>query len=236
MAVLRAAFFDMGSTLIQGPQGQNLWHPVVMERIARAFGSRDWAEELYRTDLRRPPPDDPYRQETNRWMADWFRERGETFSDDEVERLRCAFAAPIPAGYSLARGAAEAVRWCKDRGLVVAVLTNTISRGDIEVRSDCDRFGLLIDYVVSSYSTGWAKPHRAMFERALGLTGIAPAEAVMIGDEYLPDVVGAKRVGVRAVWRSAHGVPPAQFAERPDAVIASLEQLPSVLETWCGPS
>jgi len=116
------------------------------------------------------------------------------------------------------------------------VLTNTLTRGDDEVRRDWERFGLgaVVDEVISSYSTGWAKPHPAMFDRALASSGASADEAVMIGDEFLADVVGAKRAGMRAVWISAAPIEHAQYVERPDAVIESLLDLPSLLEPWLG--
>lgn len=232
VAVVRAVFFDMGGTLVHAPSGDP-WYPLVMERIAHAFRPCDWAEELYRTDLwKRASPDDPLRQETRRWLSDWLREHGHTFGDADVERLRAAFAAPMPAAYRLAPGAGEAVRWCVRRGIPTAVLTNLLSRGDSEVRADCDGFALPIDHVISSYSTGWAKPHRAMFERALAMTGVGPSDALMVGDDYSADIVGAKRVGLRAIWVTSRERRPSQFTERPDAVVASLEELPSILERW----
>ncbi len=232
-ASLRAAFFDMGDTLVEAPPGQDFWHPVVMERIAEEFGPRPWAEALYRTDLRRRASE-PYRQETNRWISDWLREQGQPLTDAEVEKLRRAFAAPLPAVFSLTVGAAEALRWCKANGLSVALLTNTITRGDDEIRRDWKRFGLdaSIDHVVSSYSTGWEKPHGAMFERALELSGASQDEAVMIGNEFLADVVGAKRAGIRAIWVNPVPTERRQYTERADAIIPSLLDLPSVLQPW----
>ncbi len=166
---LRAAFFDVGGTLIGWSSGDDPWRPVVMKAIEREFGSRSWAEALYAADIRRPPADDPYRQETNRWLAEWLTSNAETLTDSEVERLRMAFAAPLDRGLELLPGAADALRWCKCQRLATVLVTNTISRGDDEVRRDWERFGLsdVIDHVVSSHSTGWMKPHPAMYRRAL---------------------------------------------------------------------
>lgn len=225
---LRAAFFDMGDTLVGSRPGEDPWRPVVMARVEREFGAAPWAEQLYAADIRRPPADDPFRQETNRWLAEWLRGRGDAWSEKDVERLRRAFASPLPEAFSLAPGAEAALRWCKSRGLAVAVLTNTITRGDADVWHDCRRLGLegLVDEVVSSYSTGWSKPHPAMFERALAFVGVQPEEAFMVGDQLREDVLGAKRMGLRAVWKSAQPSPEMRADERPDAVIASLLDLP----------
>jgi HAD superfamily hydrolase (TIGR01509 family) len=227
-------FFDMGGTLVGGPQGEDPWYPVVMQRVAEEFGQCPWAEELYRTDLWQRSSE-PYRQETNRWISEWLSEHDQALSDAQVERLRRAFAAPLPSVFTLKPGAAEALRWCKAHGLSVAVLTNTMTRADDDIARDWERFGLAatIDEVVSSYSTGWAKPHAAIFERALASSRSSPSEAVMIGDEYLADVVGAKRAGMRAIWISPKRIEQSEFVERPDAIVASLLELPTELDRWC---
>ena len=223
----------MGGTLVEGPSGEDLWYAPVMARVTREFGPSPWAEALYKTDLW-PRSSEPHRQETNRWMSEWLRERDLYVSDAQVERLRAAFAAPLPKEFVRTPGAVEALRWCKAQGLSVAVLTNTLSRGDAEVRGDSERLGLgaSVDHVVSSYSTGWAKPHPAMFRRALAFFGSAPEQTVMIGDEFAADVVGAKRAGMRAVWVSAAAGELPDHAERPDAIISSLLELPRVLDQW----
>lgn len=222
----------MGDTLVEARPGEDHWRPVVMARVEREFGVLPWAELLYAADIRRPLADDPFRQETNHWIAEWLRERGEIWTGAQVERLRVAFASPLPDAFSLAPGAEAALRWCKAHGLSVAVLTNTITRGDAEVWYDCRRLGLggLVDEVVSSYSTGWSKPHPAMFERALAFAGVEPGAAFMVGDQFREDVVGAKQVGLRAVWKSARPTP--ETADYPDAVIESLLDLPRIAEAW----
>ena len=230
---LRAAFFDMGDTLVEARPGADHWRPVVMARVERKFGPLPWAELLYAADIRRPAADDPFRQETNRWIAAWLHDRGENWSEAQVERLRIAFASPLPDAFSLAPGAEAALRWCKARELSVAVLTNTITRGDAEVWQDCRRLGLegLVDEVVTSYSTGWSKPHPAMFERALAFVGVEPGEAFMVGDQFREDVVGAKQMGLHAIWKNTRPTPEGATV-RPDAVIASLVELPQIAQAW----
>ncbi|HEX9494795.1 MAG TPA: HAD family hydrolase [Candidatus Limnocylindria bacterium] len=229
----KAAFFDLGDTLVEAIPGEDHWKPVVMARVEAAFGALPWAEELYAADIRSATAGDPYRQETNRWLADWLRGRGEPWPDADVERLRLAFASPLPDAFTLAPGAEAALRWCKARGMTTALLTNTITRSDLEVAHDCRRLQVegLIDHIISSYSIGWSKPHPAMFEKAMRLAGVGPDVAFMVGDDLLADVVGAKRAGMRAIWKSARAVPDG-LEERPDAVIRSLVELPATVGSW----
>jgi HAD superfamily hydrolase (TIGR01509 family) len=231
--VLRGVFFDMGGTLVTYAGTDDPWRAPVLEAIEREFGKRWWAEPLYAADIRRPPAGDPYRQETERWLAEWLRERGEDLDAGQIARLRRAFARPLPTAFVLAAGAAEALAWCRASGLAVAVLTNTLSRGDAEVQEDFQRLGLdgLVDHIATSYSTGWEKPHPAMFERALAEAGIAASEACMVGDILEVDVAGAKGLGMRAIWVRAEAAAVTENV-RPDAEIESLRELPDTLGPW----
>jgi putative hydrolase of the HAD superfamily len=57
----------------------------------------------------------------------------------------------------------------------------------------------LIDVAISSSQHGYMKPHPSIFEAALKLAGVQPAEAVMVGDSLAQDIEGARRVGMKAV-------------------------------------
>jgi putative hydrolase of the HAD superfamily len=57
----------------------------------------------------------------------------------------------------------------------------------------------LIDVAISSSQHGYMKPHPSIFEAALTLAGVSPAEAVMVGDSMTQDIEGARRVGMKGV-------------------------------------
>src|SRR5258708_34755166 len=64
----KAAFFDLGDTLVEAIPGEDHWKPVVMARVEAAFGALPRAEGLYAAAIRSAPAGDPYRQGTNRWL------------------------------------------------------------------------------------------------------------------------------------------------------------------------
>ena len=45
------------------------------------------------------------------------------------------------------------------------------------------------------------KPHPQIFKTALDALQVAPREAVFVGDRVPEDVAGAKRIGMRGVWK-----------------------------------
>jgi FMN phosphatase YigB (HAD superfamily) len=52
---------------------------------------------------------------------------------------------------------------------------------------------------VSSAEVGVGKPHPAIYERALEVAGVEPAQAVMVGDSPDTDIAGALALGIGAV-------------------------------------
>lgn len=50
-----------------------------------------------------------------------------------------------------------------------------------------------------SGDVGYVKPHRRPYEVMLGELGLAPENCVYVGDNWLADVQGSKRVGMRSV-------------------------------------
>ncbi|HYK97422.1 MAG TPA: HAD family hydrolase [Candidatus Acidoferrales bacterium] len=238
---LKAVFFDVGDTLVEGWIGRERTNELVREVLRREFGDRDWYDRFLDADLGvhhgDRTDDAALRQETHRWYEEWFRNAQIGIDDIDVDRLRVAATAPLDLVAKPVPGAFTAVRWCKSKGFKVALVTNTLSRGDAEVWEDWRRFGLAdaIDAVASSHSVGWQKPHRAIFERALELTGVRAADTVMVGDRTDADILGAKRLGMRAVLRRTTNPGAMDDAGvSPDAIIDDLTALPDVLTAWIG--
>ncbi len=225
---LRAVFFDVGDTLVQHWKPQAEIQALTLDALRREFGERAWYRKFVEAEIapnHRHESEEDLRQETNRWYADWFRNSQIGIDDIEIDHFRVATTLPLDLVGTLVPGTPEALRWCKERGLTVGLITNTLSRGDEEVRADWD--------VVSSHSVGWQKPHAAIFRHALELSGVPASDAAMVGDRMVQDIWGAKRVGMRAIWRRPlAGAPQEPVDVEPDAVIDDLTELRAVLEAW----
>jgi len=85
----------------------------------------------------------------------------------------------------------------------------------------------LITAAVSSSDHGFLKPHPSIFRAALELTGVGSDEAVMVGDSYDHDVLGAAAVGMRGVLLARGG---ADGSPADVTVIRSLRELPDVVD------
>ncbi len=126
--------------------------------------------------------------------------------------------------------AAPALRELRAAGLKLGLLSNT-HWPEAFHEHFLERDGLLEWLDVRAYTStlSHSKPHRAAFLHVLDRLGVAPAEAVMVGDRPIDDVWGAQQLGMRGVWRPHSGSPPIGEV-RPDAVIATLSELPALVQ------
>jgi len=118
------------------------------------------------------------------------------------------------------------------RGLRMGCITNTILL-DRGIHEALYRLGLVRYFrsAVVSSAMGFRKPHPSLFERALDELGVAPAEAVFVGDRLVDDVSGAQSVGMRAVLTHQYRQEALDGSGvRPDAVIRRLSELPAALD------
>lgn len=93
----------------------------------------------------------------------------------------------------------------------------------------------LIAAAVSSADHGFMKPHPSIFAAALRLAGVAPHEAVMIGDTIAHDIDGALGAGMRAVLLHRGDTPHARaraLAAAGVPTVRSLTELPALLAGW----
>lgn len=82
--------------------------------------------------------------------------------------------------------------------------------------------------IVVSGELGIGKPHPAPMQRALQELNCDPAHAAMVGNNLSSDIAGALNTGVHAIWLNRDAAP-LTGDTRPDAVVASLYELPSLV-------
>jgi len=129
----------------------------------------------------------------------------------------------------------DVLRSLRDRGLLLGLVSN-VSLLPHLMRADLEALGILalLDSTTFSSEVGTRKPDPRIFRDALEKLGVAPEEAVFVGDRLMDDVDGAQRLGMRAILTR-------EFRQeedptvRPDAVIDRLGELPAVLGTMDDP-
>ncbi len=86
---------------------------------------------------------------------------------------------------------------CLRRNYRLCMLTN----GDNEcIEQLLSRNGLELDLVITSEVARSYKPNPLIFQTALSKLKIDRAEALMVGNDFEKDIVGALNVGIAAVW------------------------------------
>jgi putative hydrolase of the HAD superfamily len=104
----------------------------------------------------------------------------------------------------LVDGALAALDGLRAAGFRLGLVTNNTVA---EQMGKLERLGLLprFDALAISEAVGVAKPDPRIFAHTLERLGVPAAEAVMVGDSWSADVLGAQAAGIRAVWLNRYG-------------------------------
>ena len=118
--------------------------------------------------------------------------------------------------------AIDTVRWLRERGRRLALLTNGAGPAQ---RAKIERFGLeeLFDAILVEGEVGFGKPDERIYRLALDELGVRARDAWMVGDHLEWDVAAPQRLGVYGVWidRRRGGLPENSPIE-PDLVVPAL--------------
>jgi HAD superfamily hydrolase (TIGR01549 family) len=230
--VLRAVLFDYGLTLVTFtyPRDELL---AVLERVRPWLGPGAPEAETLMRDVLEPLEDDL-----------------DTFGEDEVDYMdfyerawrRAGLDVPRETLYRildleqqcwdrsvrLAPGAQETLERLRARGLRLAVASNAPFPPEMLHRQlRVNGIAARLDAVIFSSEVGRRKPSPEPYLAALERIGVAPEDALYVGDRQVEDYEGPRRLGMRAVLCTA-------LARRPVdpgvPTIARLADLESVLE------
>jgi putative hydrolase of the HAD superfamily len=229
---LRAVIFDYGNTLIEFSRRHvDACDAALAEFVGGLCGSYD--EELFhkvREEHRMRPYSNNFEESSMEWLGRdlVLRLAGRDAVASELcallEKRFDAFVGCIEAEPSTLRVLAE-LRQKYRLGLLSNYPCGRSIRGSLE-RTGIARH---LDAIVVSGEIGWVKPHPLAFERVLAALDVRPEEALFVGDNWLADVQGAKRAGLRC-FHMRRWVPPEHFEAQPgdhepDAEIYELEEL-----------
>jgi putative hydrolase of the HAD superfamily len=113
-----------------------------------------------------------------------------------------------------------------ESGYRLAIITN--GSEEIQQRKiDVMGIGPAFDYIAISETVGVKKPDAEIFHHTLEHLGVAPEEAVHVGDNPRSDIMGGKEAGLRTIWTRSRRWPQGPGT---DAVIEEIAQLPEAIE------
>jgi putative hydrolase of the HAD superfamily len=126
-----------------------------------------------------------------------------------------------PAVWRVEPAARSALRRAREAGLRTGVVSNMDAR--LPALLDALGLGGAFDVVVVPARCGFAKPDARIFQAALAALGVAPKEAVYVGDRERDCVGAARDAGLRGI-RYAPGSEPGD-----PELLGSWEELPARL-------
>lgn len=182
--VTKAVVFDLWDTIVDyDADGSRLFQTEVARRLGRdpeAFLGEWWEGRATR--------------ETG-GLRDYLAGLGaDTALGEEIVTLRAdstrSMLAPRP-------GAVETIAELRSRGLKLGLIS--VCSEDVPDVWDETAFAGLFHSTVFSCSVGMRKPDPRIYRLALDELGVAPGEAVFVGDGANDELAGAERAGMRAV-------------------------------------
>jgi FMN phosphatase YigB (HAD superfamily) len=134
----------------------------------------------------------------------------------------------------LVPGAAEALRWLKERGYALALVADARPDTPANVLRQHGLYGLF-DHLAISEVVGAEKPDPAIFRAALEALGIPESDygrVAMIGNNLERDAVGANRLGLISIfvhWNDRRRSRPLTAEEEPCYTVSSIQELLSLV-------
>jgi len=128
----------------------------------------------------------------------------------------------------------HAFRMLMDGAVLLATHANLYWRTLDGLQLDSGAYIRALEAATGKQATILGKPNRAFFEQALHSIGVAPDEAVMVGDDIENDIGGAQHAGIRGilVCTGKHNAgSPLLERIHPDAILPSIRDIPEWLES-----
>lgn len=149
---------------------------------------------------------------------------GESVGPDFAASAAAAYRAAYLAHWRPVEGALALLAALHGR-VSTGVVTNNVAAEQRQKIAACG-FGPFLDTVIISEEAGVTKPDPRIFRRALDELRRPAGEALMIGDAWDTDIVGARAAGIRPIWFNRFNAP---SPDRAVTEILSLAPASSVL-------
>lgn len=135
-------------------------------------------------------------------LKDTFNVLGYQLDDKVINKLSNDYLLNLPKNNYLVKDTIEILEYLKPK-YKLHIITNgfeEVQKAKL-VNSQIDHF---FTHIVNSDMAGVKKPNPLIFEMALNKAKAAPANAIMIGDSYEADIIGAGNVGMNAIHFEVH--------------------------------
>jgi HAD superfamily hydrolase (TIGR01662 family) len=241
--LIRAVIFDLGNTLMYSV-APDLW-PEVIRRGNQALMDYlckmnvltncnnfliEFNQRLHQYYDKR----DKKMIETSTFLVlkELLTEKGYTDISDAVIRDSLdAHYAVTQKNWQLEDDALACLKTLQEQNYRLALVSNAGDHRD--VLQLVEKFNLTpyFEFILTSASCGYRKPHQRIFQLALDNINARAEEVVMVGDTLNADILGANQMGLYSIWITRRTITPLDdtLPILPDAIIRSLGELPGLL-------
>ena len=206
--MVKAFVFDLGNTLIEYPNQEKFKENCLKfsQDMKVTVKLLDRMYEVLMQDKRKGF--NTFKEATvERALARALEEDNCEFNDAKIlEMTEEIYYFEFGRYASLVEGALPLMEFLKEQGMKMGIVSNTPFPGSF-FKKDLERFGLLhyFQTLVWSSEFGKRKPSPDIFKKALTDLGVAPSEAVYVGDKLDRDVAGSRGAGMQSIWFDRKG-------------------------------
>ena len=217
--MIRAVLFDLDGTILDRLSCLRVYVYNLVERLPDVFDHvsfLDYMDRLIELDAHGHGD----KRQVFRMLESEFRMppgTGRRLLDD-YEAHFPHIAVPFPKAH-------QTLASLRDSGFKLGLVTNgpiTSQQPKIDGLGIAGYFGTIL----ISGAEGVSKPDPEIFRRAVSRLGVTAEETVMVGDNPVADIGGAKSFGMKAIWKRD------EYWEAPevvDGVVGDLDELPGMI-------
>lgn len=233
---LSALVFDYGNTLVEfGPDQVAQCDRALSDALREMFGPHDFQRlcEIQHHERRSPYAGEFRENDLVEITRGLVRKLFATDpSDEQIQRLLDVRFEAMTSAVQCDTHVLDLLERLAKRYRLGLISNYPCSRS---IKHSLQQHGLneFFDSVVVSGDIGHVKPHPKLFEVVLKQLDVPPTATLFVGDNWLGDIQGAKRCGMKAAWTTQY-VPYELFHKQPgdheaDVVIQHILDLDGLL-------
>lgn len=148
----------------------------------------------------------------------------DAYEEKLSEKLSYEYLTTCPLKGTLMPQAKETLDYLKENNYDLTIITNGFEEIQ-NLKLTAGDLHQYFDHVVTSQKAGHKKPAKEIFDYALSLNGISAEHAMMIGDNLITDIGGAKNAAIDAIYYNPEQIGHQESVYREITSLTELRQI-----------